>query len=388
MSSNSCILESTFQDKAGLECSRPIKFGSPKAAREHVPLHPYQQGEPRTVDGAAKWRARMTQERARPAGGGGTMEDGIYVGIDVSKAWLDLALGAAGELVRIANDARGIATLRKRLHRLAVARVILEASGGLETALVAELGAAGLPVIVVNPRQVRDFARATGQLAKTDALDARILALFGERLRPELRHLPTAQERELKALVTRRRELVGMITAERNRLSRMPRLLHKEILAHIRWLEQCLLERDRELAGQLRRSPLWREREELLRGVPGVGPILCATLLAELPELGGLDRREIAKLVGVAPFNRDSGTLRGKRRIGGGRAQIRSVLYMAALVAVHHNSVLKQFYNRLLQAGKPRKLALTAAMRKLLVILNAILKTRTPWSPHVITPNC
>jgi transposase len=316
------------------------------------------------------------------------MEDGIYVGIDVSKAWLDLALGAAGELVRIANDARGIATLRKRLHRLAVARVILEASSGLETALVAELGAAGLPVIVVNPRQVRDFARATGQLAKTDALDARILALFGERLRPELRHLPTAQERELKALVTRRRELVGMITAERNRLSRMPRLLHKEILAHIRWLEQRLLERDRELAGQLRRSPLWREREELLRGVPGVGPILCATLLAELPELGGLDRREIAKLVGVAPFNRDSGTLRGKRRIGGGRAQIRSVLYMAALVAVHHNSVLKQFYNRLLQAGKPRKLALTAAMRKLLVILNAILKTRTPWSPHVITPNC
>jgi transposase len=231
------------------------------------------------------------------------MEGGVYVGIDVSKASLDLALGATGQLVRVPNDQRGIGTLRKWLLRLAVARVILEASGGLETALVAALGAAGLPVVVVNPRQVRDFARATGQLAKTDALDARILALFVERLRPELRHLPTAQERELKALVTRRRELVGMITAERNRLSRVPSVLHKEILAHIRWLEQRLLERDRELTDQLRRSPLWREREELLRGVPGVGPTVCATLLAELPELGDLNRREIAKLVGVAPLN-------------------------------------------------------------------------------------
>jgi transposase len=315
------------------------------------------------------------------------MEGGVYVGIDVSKASLDLALGATGQLVRVPNDQRGIGTLRKRLLRLAVARVILEASGGLETALVAELGAAGLPVVVVNPRQVRDFARATGQLAKTDALDARILALFGERLRPELRRLPTAQERELKALVTRRRELVGMITAERNRLSRVPSVLHKEILAHIRWLEQRLLERDRELTDQLRRSPLWREREELLRGVPGVGPTVCATLLAELPELGDLNRREIAKLVGVAPLNRDSGTLRGKRKVSGGRAQIRTVLYMAALVAVHHNSVLKAFYQRLLQMGKPRKLALTAAMRKLLVILNAILKTHTPWSAHAVMQN-
>jgi transposase len=315
------------------------------------------------------------------------MEGEVYVGIDVSKASLDLALGTTGELVRVANDQRGIATLRKRLLRLTVARIILEASGGLETALVAELGAAGLPVVVVNPRQVRDFARATGQLAKTDALDARILALFGERLRPELRRLPTVQERELKALVARRREIVGMITAERNRLSRVPSMLHKEILAHIRWLEQRLLQRDRELANQLRRSPLWREREELLRGVPGVGPTVSATLLAELPELGHLNRREIAKLVGVAPLNRDSGTWRGKRRVSGGRAQTRTVLYMAALVAVYHNSVLKVFYQRLLQSGKPRKLALTAAMRKLLVILNAILKTHTGWNAHAVTPN-
>jgi transposase len=255
------------------------------------------------------------------------MEGEVYVGIDVSKASLDLALGTTGELVRVANDQRGIATLRKRLLRLTVARIILEASGGLETALVAELGAAGLPVVVVNPRQVRDFARATGQLAKTDALDARILALFGERLRPELRRLPTVQERELKALVARRREIVGMITAERNRLSRVPSMLHKEILAHIRWLEQRLLQRDRELANQLRRSPLWREREELLRGVPGVGPTVSATLLAELPELGHLNRREIAKLVGVAPLNRDSGTLRGKRSVGRTRTDSHCIVH-------------------------------------------------------------
>jgi transposase len=251
-------------------------------------------------------------------------------------------------LLSAANDASGIAALRERLLSLAVARVVLEASGGLETALVAELGAAGLPVVVVNPRQVRDFARATGQLAKTDALDARVLALFGERLRPELRALPTEQERELKALVARRRELVEMITAERNRLARAPKVLRKEITAHIRWLEQRLMERDRDLDRMLRGSPLWREREDLLRGVPGVGPVLCATLLAELPELGRLGRREIAKLVGVAPLNRDSGTLRGKRTVCGGRGQVRAVLYMAALVAVHHNPVLKTFYQRLL----------------------------------------
>ena len=238
----------------------------------------------------------------------------------------------------------------------------------LETALVAELGAAGLPVVVVNPRQVRDFARATGQLAKTDALDARMLALFDERIRPELRPLPTAQECELKALVACRRELVEMITAERNRLGRAPNVLRKEITAHIRWLEQRLTARDQDLDRMLRSSPLWRERENLLRAVPGVGPVLCATLLAELPELGRLGRREIAKLVGVAPLNRDSGTLRGKRTVWGGRGQVRAVLYMAALVAVQHNPVLKAFYQRLLQAGKPHKLALTAAMRKLLVI--------------------
>ncbi len=306
----------------------------------------------------------------------------VWVGIDVSKARLDVALGAAGELLWVANDARGIASLVARMVELGPELVVLEASGGLQTALVAELGAAGLPVVVVNPRQVRDFARATGQLAKTDALDARMLALFAERIRPKVRPLPSAQELELKALVARRRELVEMITAERNRLGSAPQLLRKEISAHIRWLESRLKERDRDLGRMLRSLPLWREREDLLRAVPGVGPVLCATLLADLPELGALSRHQIAKLVGVAPLNCDSGTMRGRRTVWGGRAQVRAALYMATLAAVRCNPALKTFYLRLRSAGKPAKLALTAAMRKLLTILNAMLKHRTPWSPQ------
>jgi transposase len=310
------------------------------------------------------------------------MEVERWVGIDVSKARLDVALGVAGELLWVANDARGIASLVARLVELAPELVVLEASGGLQTALVAELGAAQLPVVVVNPRQVRDFARATGQLAKTDALDARMLALFAERIRPQVRPLPGEQELELKALVARRRELVEMITAERNRLDRAPKLLHKEISAHIRWLEGRLKDRDRDLDRMLRSSPLWREREDLLRAVPGVGPVLCATLLADLPELGALSRHQIAKLVGVAPLNCDSGTMRGRRTVWGGRAQVRAALYMATLAAVRCNPALKTFYLRLRSAGKPAKVALTAAMRKLLTVLNAMLKHRTHWSPQ------
>jgi transposase len=248
------------------------------------------------------------------------MEAAVWVGIDVSKARLDVALGAEGELFEVANDQRGIAALLARLSQPALARVVVEATGGLETALVAELGAAGLPVVVVNPRQVRDFARATGQLAKTDALDARLLARFAERVQPPLRALPTPAERELKAVVARRRDLVEMLIAERHRLGSAPKVLHREITAHIRWLEARLKERDRDLDRKLRGSPLWQEKEDLLRGVPGVGPVLCATLLAELPELGRLDRREVAKLAGVAPLNHDSGRLRGQRTVWGGRA--------------------------------------------------------------------
>ena len=269
------------------------------------------------------------------------MEAERYVGIDVSEARLEVALGAAGEVLSVANDARGIGALVARLGQLEPALVVLEASGGPETAAVAELGAAGVPVVVVNPRQVRDFARATGQLAKTDRLDARMLALFAERIRPPLRALPNEQELALKALVARRRELVEMITAERNRLSRASRLLRKEITAHIRWLEGRLKQRDQDLGRMLRNSPLWRDKENLLRGVPGVGPVLCATLLANLPELGTLDRHQVAKLVGVAPLNRDSGTLRGKRTVWGGRAQVRAALYMATLTAVRFNPTLR-----------------------------------------------
>jgi transposase len=307
------------------------------------------------------------------------METELWVGVDVSKARLDVALGESGELYSISNDQRGIAQLIARLGALTVARVVVEASGGLETALVAELGAAGLPVVVVNPRQVRDFARATGQLAKTDALDARVLALFAERVRPAVRPLPSADERELKALVARRRDLVEMLTAERNRLGSAPKLLHREIAAHIRWLEQRLKERNDELDRRLRNSPLWRAREDLLRAVPGVGPVLCATLLAELPELGRVSRRAIAKLVGVAPLNRDRGALRGKRMVWGGRRQVRVPLYMATLTAIRHNPALRDFHQRLRAAGKPPKVALTACMRKLLLILNAMLKHGTPW---------
>lgn len=307
------------------------------------------------------------------------MEAEVFVGIDVSKARLDVALGAAGELQSVEHDPHGIAALVKRLLRVRPARVVLEATGGLETAAVAELGAAGLPVVVVNPRQVRDFARATGQLAKSDALDARMLALFAERIRPALRPLPSEKERELKALVARRRDLVEMLTAERNRFASAPKLLRKELTAHIRWLEARLTERDRDLDRMLRSSPLWREREDLLRAVPGIGPVLCATLLAELPELGRLGRREISKLVGVAPLNRDSGAMRGRRTVWGGRAPVRAALYMATLAATRCNPLIAAFYRRLRAAGKPPKVALTAAMRKLLIILNAILKHRTPW---------
>jgi len=270
--------------------------------------------------------------------------------------------------------------LAGRLRKLGPALIVLEASGGLELAVVGELAAAQLPVAVVNPRQVRDFARSTGQLAKTDALDARVLALFAERVRPPLRELPDQQTRELQALVSRRRELVEMLTAERNRLLSAPSVLRKRIARHITWLERELKQADRDLDQALRNSPLWREQEDLLRGVPGVGPVLCATLIASLPELGRLNRREIAALAGVAPLNRDSGTLRGRRMVWGGRASVRAALYMATLTATRHNPAIAAFYRRLRAAGKPPKVALTAAMRKLLITLNAILKHRTSWS--------
>lgn len=260
---------------------------------------------------------------------------------------------------------------------------MLEATGGYELAAVAALAAAGLPVVVANPRQVRDFARATGQLAKTDRIDAGVLALFAERVRPEVRPLPNEEAQELDAVLTRRRQLLEMLTAERNRLGQVAgrgrRPVKKSLKAHIAFLERELRVADTDLGAMVRASPAWREKDDLLRSVPGVGPVLSLTLLAELPELGRLSRREVAKLAGVAPLARDSGTLRGHRYVHGGRASVRAVLYMAALVATRRNPVIRAFYERLLAAGKPKKLALVACMRKLLTILNAMARSGVRW---------
>jgi transposase len=312
----------------------------------------------------------------------------IAVGVDVAKAWLDVAVHPAGEGWRVRHDAAGIAALAERLGGLGPTCVVLEATGGLELALAGALGAAGLPVAVVNPRQVRDFARSIGRLAKTDALDAAVLARFAAAVRPEARPLPDAAAQELGALVARRRQLIEMLLAERHRATQaaLPPAVQAELQEHAAWLVARLAQLDGALAAAVRRSPLWRAKDDLLRGVPGVGPVLATTLLAELPELGALSRRQVAALAGVAPLNRDSGTLRGRRVTWGGRAPLRRVLYMATVAAVRCNPALRPVYQRLVAAGKPKKVALVACMRKLLTILNAMLKHATAWQPAVPVP--
>lgn len=314
--------------------------------------------------------------------------EALYVGIDVAKAQLDVAVRPTNDRWAIPHHAAGIRQLVARLQALAPIIVVLEASGGLELPLVAALATAAVPVVVVNPRQVRDFARATGQLAKTDALDAAILAHFAAAVHPPVRPLRDAETQALHALATRRHQVLTMLVAEQHRLGTATAGVRPHIAAHIAWLEQELAALDQQLRQTLRQRPVWRAQDALLRTVPGVGPQLSLTLLAHLPELGTLDRRQIAALVGVAPFNRDSGTLRGKRTVWGGRARVRATLYMGALVASRYNPVIRAFYQRLLAAGKPKKLALTACMRKLLVILNAMLKHGSPWadrSPLVVS---
>jgi transposase len=303
----------------------------------------------------------------------------VFAGIDVSKARLDVALWPRGERWSMTNDEFGIAQAVDRLRAVKPVLVVLEATGGLELSVTGALAAATLPVVVVNPRQVRDFAKATGELAKTDAIDAGVLARFAEAVRPEVRLLPDGCTQELRALLARRRQLVEMLTAEKNRLGSAPGSIKGEIRDHICWLERRLKRTNDSLAQALRSSPIWRAKDDRLRSAPGVGPVLATTLLADLPELGRLNRKEIAALVGVAPFNRDSGNQRGKRMIWGGRASVRAALYMGALVAVRHNPVIRAFYGRLRQAGKGKKLALTACMRKLLIILNAMIKQQTNW---------
>jgi transposase len=303
----------------------------------------------------------------------------VVVGIDVAKAHLDVAVRPSGEPLRVPYDTTGITAVITRLSQLRPTRIVLEATGGMERALVRALVDAALPVIVVNPRQVRDFAKATGRLAKTDALDAQVLAHFAEVIQPTERALPDPQTEELAALLARRRQVLAMQHAEQMRLDRTALPVQKRIRVHLRWLTADLARLDQDLDERIEQSPVWRAREDLLRSVPGIGPVMSRTVLAELPELGTLNRKQIAALVGVAPFNRDSGRLRGRRTIWGGRTSVRRALYMAALVATRWNPSIRAFYQRLRAAGKSPKVALVAAMRKLLTILNAMVHHGTRW---------
>lgn len=302
-----------------------------------------------------------------------------WVGIDVSKHYLDVYIRPNGKALRQPNTEQGIAALIEQLLVVQPELVVLEATGGMEVPAAAALSNAALAVAIVNPRQVRDFAKATGKLAKTDAIDAAVLAHFADAIRPEVRALPDVQARELGELVTRRRQVVEMITAEKARLAGMTGAMRQDIQTHIEWLKQRLNDLDKQLQTLIRQTPAWCDKVDLLKSVPGVGDVLSSTLLVELPELGTLGHKQISNLVGLAPINRDSGKMRGKRTIWGGRAQVPAALYMGTLVAVRFNPVLQQFYERLRRQGKPAKVALTACMHKLLIILNAMVKSRTYW---------
>jgi transposase len=303
----------------------------------------------------------------------------IFVGIDISKSWLDIAVHEREEVFRVGNDDEGIVKLVKWMKEMKPELIVLEPTGGFEMLVVAELTHAGLPVVVVNAKRVRDFARATGRLAKTDKLDAKVLAHFAKAIRPAVRGLRSAEEEQLTALLTRRRQILNMLTVEKNRLVTVRAKMRTDIEVHIHWLSSNLQELNEEIETILATSPIWKEKDAILQSVPGVGPVTSATMLGMLPELGKLNRQEIAALVGVAPVNRDSGRKHGKRRVYGGRADVRSVLYMAALAAKKFNPVIRKFYERLINQGKEKKVALTACMRKLLVILNVMMRTNQPW---------
>ncbi len=306
----------------------------------------------------------------------------VYVGIDVSKERLDVALRPTAECWDVSNDEPGISTLISLLEEATPALIVLEATGGYENAAVAALAAAGLPVVVVNPRQVRDFAKSTGLLEKTDRLDSGALALFAERVQPQIRELKSEEAQEFEAFLARRRQLQEMLTAEKNRRGTAHPALKKRLTQHIRWLERELDRTEEELDRQIKASPIWRAQDELLRSMPGVGPVLSRTLIGNVPELGRLTTKEIRKLIGVAPLAWDSGKYRGKRFTWGGRAAVRAVLYMATIVAVGFNPVIRAFYERLLARGKEKKVALVACMGKMLVILNSMVRHGTHWDPN------
>jgi transposase len=303
----------------------------------------------------------------------------IFVGIDVSKVSLDVAITGQKEIKSFTNDESGIGQIIVYLKKHHPVLTVMEATGKLERLLAASLVEANLPAVVVNPRQVRDFARAKGILAKTDSLDSQVLAEFGREIRPEIRPLTDEQTEQIKAMLARRQQLIEMITMENNRLGKVDFRVVPSIKNHLNWLKQELKDIDQDLNNKIEQSPIWREKDNLLKSVPGVGPVLSMTLLGVLPELGTLTDKQIAALAGVAPFNRDSGKYRGKRVIKGGRSQVRAALYMAALVATRFNPVIKSFYQHLLAKGKVKKVALVACMRKLLVILNAVLRDRRVW---------
>ena len=309
-------------------------------------------------------------------------KDQCVGGIDVSKAMLDIAVLPNGEMLQFANDASGIDELGNRLRSLALDLVVMDDTGGYETAVASALVASGFRVAVVNPRQIRDFAKATGRLAKSDRIDAQVIAAFGQAIEPEIVRLPDEDARELEALLVRRRQLVAMRVQEANRLSLVQGAMRKNIKAHIEWLEKEIDKLDVDLTAGLRKSPAWRAKDELLRSFKGVGPITSGTLLVALPELGQLDRRAIAALVGLAPFNCDSGIMRGRRSIYGGRSHVRTLLYMAATTAIRRNPVIRAFYEQLKSRGKPHKVAMVACMRKMLTILNAMVRQSTPWTPE------
>lgn len=306
--------------------------------------------------------------------------EAVWVGVDVSKDHVDVVALPSGQRWRASRDDAGLSAIATALVPLGPAGVVVEATGGYEVAVVTALALAALPVAVVNPRQVRDFAKGLQRLAKTDAIDAGVLARFGAVTQPAPRPLDDAATLDLTALVQRRRQLVEMLVAEKNRLSLARRPVQRRLRSHITWLERELADAEADIATQIRQSPVWRETEQLLRSVPGIGPGTSSLLITQLPELGAASPRELAALVGVAPFNADSGRWRGQRHIWGGRAAVRTGLYMAAVTAIRWNPVLRAFYDRLRTAGKPFKVAIVAVIRKLLTILNAILRTQRPWA--------
>lgn len=307
------------------------------------------------------------------------MNSEAYVGVDVSKSSLDLKVLPGGQTQKFSNDDKGVTQLVKFLRNIDPTLIVFESTGGLEMLAVSSLVERQLPVVIINPRQVRDFAKATGKLAKTDAIDAATIARFAQDIRPQIRPFKDEQTQALTALNTRRRQIVDMLVAEKNRLHTALKPNRKSIEQHIRWLENALSDINSDIDQMIKQSPTWRKNDKILQSFKGVGPVTSATMLCALPELGSLNRKKIAALVGVAPLNCDSGKYRGPRRIMGGRAEVRRSLYMAAVAALRYNPTIKSFYDRLIDAGKPPKLALTACMRKILVTLNAMMKNRSYW---------